>query len=290
MNKLKNVCYLMVLIGFLSIKLINAQQASNQKPNIIFILTDDQRWDALGYAGNNLVTTPEMDKLAKEGTYFKNALVTTPICAASRASIISGLYERTHAYNFQTGEIKDVYMQHAYPKLLKEAGYKTAFFGKFGVNYKDKDKLFDVYEDYDRANQYPDKRGYFYKKLGEDTVHLTRYTGQKALDFLETTQNDQPFCLSLSFSAPHAHDGALDQYFWQNSTDQLLQGVTIPPANISDDRYFEALPQSVRDGFNRLRWTWRYDTSWSRAAFRWSLPPESWFSYALAGRCGRSVN
>ena len=202
-----------------------------------------------------------MDKLAKEGTYFRNALVTTPICAASRASIISGLYERTHAYNFQTGDIKDVYMQHAYPKLLKEAGYKTAFFGKFGVNYKDKDTLFDVYEDYDRANQYQDKRGYFYKKLGDDTVHLTRYTGQKALDFLESTENDQPFCLSLSFSAPHAHDGARDQYFWQNSTDQLLQDVTIPAANISDDRYFEALPQSVRDGFNRLRWTWRYDTS-----------------------------
>lgn len=261
MKRIKNVCYLMVLIGFLSMKLINAQQASNQKPNIIFILTDDQRWDALGYAGNDLVTTPEMDKLAKEGTYFKNAIVTTPICAASRASIMTGLYERTHAYNFQTGDIKDVYMQHAYPKLLKEAGYRTAFFGKFGVNYKDKDTLFDVYEDYDRANQYKDKRGYFYKKLGDDTVHLTRYTGQKALDFLESTQNDQPFCLSLSFSAPHAHDGAVDQYFWQNTTDQLLQGVTIAAANISDDKYFEALPQPVRDGFNRLRWTWRYDTS-----------------------------
>ncbi|MDA0196684.1 MAG: sulfatase [Bacteroidetes bacterium] len=234
--------------------------AGEVRPNIIFILTDDQRWDAIGYAGNDLVTTPEMDRLAKSGVYFKNALVTTPICAASRASIISGLYERTHAYNFQTGAIKDEYMQNAYPRLLKESGYKTAFYGKFGVNYSDKDKLFDVYEDYDRAVQFNDKRGYFYKTLGKDTVHLTRYTGQMALDYLDKAPSDQPFCLSLSFSAPHAHDSAPDQYFWQNTTDNLLQNVEVPPANISDDKYFDVLPQPVKDGFNRLRWTWRYDT------------------------------
>ena len=66
------------------------------KPNIIFILTDDQRWDALGFAGNEIIQTPEMDRLAEEGVYFENAFVTTPICAASRASLLTGLYERTH--------------------------------------------------------------------------------------------------------------------------------------------------------------------------------------------------
>lgn len=53
--------------------------AQSSAPNIIFILTDDQRWDALGYAGNEVIQTPEMDKLAREGIYFKNAFVTTPI-------------------------------------------------------------------------------------------------------------------------------------------------------------------------------------------------------------------
>ncbi len=76
--------------------------AQNTQPNIIFILTDDQRWDALGYSGNTIIRTPEMDKLAKEGTWFKNAFVSTPICAASRASIMTGLYERKHLYMFQT--------------------------------------------------------------------------------------------------------------------------------------------------------------------------------------------
>ena len=69
-----------------------------QKPNIIFILTDDQRWDALGYAGNKIIQTPEMDKLAETGAYFSRGIVTTPICSASRASIFSGLHERTHKY------------------------------------------------------------------------------------------------------------------------------------------------------------------------------------------------
>src|SRR5690554_6216094 len=76
-----------------------------QKPNIIFILTDDQRWDALGYAGNKDIITPEMDKLAASGAYFTNSIVTTPICSASRASILTGLYERTHRYTFQTGPV-----------------------------------------------------------------------------------------------------------------------------------------------------------------------------------------
>ena len=68
----------------------------NTRPNIIFILTDDQRANTLGYAGNKIIQTPEMDKLAGQGCYFQNAFVSTPICNASRASILTGLYERTH--------------------------------------------------------------------------------------------------------------------------------------------------------------------------------------------------
>ena len=241
----------------------NAQETTHQKaekPNIIFILTDDQRFDAIGYSGNKLISTPEMDKLAKEGTYFKNAMVTTPICAASRASILTGLYERTHSYNFQTSGIRESYMADSYPRILKKSGYKTAFYGKYGVRYDSLEKQFDEYESYDRNTKLDDRRGYFYKTLEKDTVHLTRYTGQKAIDFIANAETDTPFCLSLSFSAPHAHDSAKDQYFWQQESDALLQNITMPSAELSDDKYFDAQPKIVRDGFNRLRWTWRYDT------------------------------
>lgn len=243
---------------------LNAQiaaQQQTQKPNIIFILTDDQRFDAIGYSGNKLISTPEMDKLATEGTYFKNAMVTTPICAASRASILTGLYERTHSYNFQTSGIRESYMADSYPRILKESGYKTAFYGKYGVRYDNLEKQFDEYESYDRNTKLDDRRGYFYKTLEKDTVHLTRYTGQKAIDFIANAETDIPFCLSLSFSAPHAHDAAKDQYFWQQESDALLQNITMPVAELSDDKYFDAQPKIVRDGFNRLRWTWRYDTA-----------------------------
>lgn len=228
-------------------------------PNIIFILTDDQRWDALGYAGNKLIHTPEMDKLAQQGVYFSKATSSTPICSASRATLLSGMRERSHRYSFTTGPIRDEYMAASYPKLMRDAGYYTGFFGKFGVKYKEKDKLFDVYDDYDRG-PYPDRRGYYYKTINKDTVHLTRYTGQQALDFLDKAPKDKPFCLSLSFSAPHAHDSAKEQYFWQKETAVLFTNTKMPPADLSEAMYFNRLPKPVRDGFNRTRWYWRYDT------------------------------
>ncbi len=248
------------LSGKGSVQAQTPKTKASTRPNIIFILTDDHRWDALGYAGNPFAHTPEMDRLARTGTYFKKALVTTPICAASRASILSGLHERTHKYTFQTGPIRSEYMETAYPKLLKEAGYYTGFYGKLGVKYDQKDALFNVVEDYDRNNNYTDKRGYFFKTLGKDTVHLTRYTGQKAVDFIKQAPSAVPFCLSLSFSAPHAHDSAPDQYFWDEQTAHLLDNVTIPPPPLGADRYFNQQPEAVKAGFSRLRWTWRFDT------------------------------
>lgn len=231
-----------------------------EKPNIIFILTDDQRWDALGYAGNELAYTPEMDELARSGVFFKNTIATTPICAASRASIISGLLERTHNYSFTTGNMKEEYMQNAYPRILKNSGYYTGLYGKFGVKYDKLDSLYHVHENYDLRYDRKDISSYYYKTLGKDTVHLTRYTGEKALEFIKKAPSDKPFCLQLSFSAPHASDNTVEQYFWQEENNHVLENTTVPEANISDDKYYERLPQRVKDGFNRLRWFWRYDT------------------------------
>ncbi|RXP46463.1 DUF4976 domain-containing protein [Lutibacter sp. HS1-25] len=236
------------------------KQTQVKKPNIIFILTDDQRWDAIGYVGNELAYTPEMDKLAKSGTFFNNTIATTPICAASRASIFSGLQERTHGYTFQTGEMKTEYMNEAYPKILKAAGYYTAFFGKFGVKYDNISELYDEYDDYDLLYSKKDRSSYYYKTIGKDTVHLTRYTGYQALQFLDKASKEQPFCLQLSFSAPHASDNTKEQYFWDAETNFVLENTTIPEPKNADDKNYNALPQIVKDGFSRYRWYWRYDT------------------------------
>lgn len=245
------------MLGFLLSSFVFSQ---SNRPNIIFILTDDQRWDALGFAGNTIIQTPEMDRLASEGTYFENAFVTTPICAASRASILTGLYERTHGYTFGQGDIKQPFMDTSYPAELHKAGYYTGFFGKFGVNYPGFSELFDEGEDYDRNGKFKDRRGYFFKTIGEDTVHLSRYTGQQALDFIQNAPSDMQFMLSLSFSAPHAHDPAELQYFWSPEFDHLYEDVVIPDPIMASEAEFLAQPEYVRTGENRTRWHWRYDT------------------------------
>lgn len=250
-----NRTLLVLVLLFLSLSPLLAQQ----KPNIIFILTDDQRWDALGYAGNKVIHTPEMDRLAKEGVYFKNAFVTTPICAASRASILTGMYERTHGYTFGQGDLKEEFVELSYPVQLKQSGYYTGFFGKFGVNYAGFDQIFDVGDSYDRNGKFKDRRGYFYKTIGQDTVHLTRYTGHQAIEFINQAPDDRPFCLSLSFSAPHAHDPAVDQYFYQDEFNSLYEGIEIEKPIMAEERFFEAQPDYVRTGENRTRWHWRYD-------------------------------
>ena len=252
---IKNVIFVLLLFLF-AIRL-----QAQEKPNIIFILTDDQRWDALGYAGNDIIQTPEMDKLAQEGLYFRNAFVTTPICAASRASILTGMYERTHGYTFGQGEIKRPYIDNSYPMKMKQSDYYTGFFGKFGVNYSGFEQLFDIGESYDRNGKYKDRRGYFYKTINKDTVHLTRYTGHKAIEFINSAPADRPFCLSLSFSAPHAHDPAVDQYFYEDQFNALYGDVKIKDPLLGKKKYFDAQPEYVRGGENRTRWHWRYDNA-----------------------------
>jgi arylsulfatase A-like enzyme len=252
---MKNLPILFLLLGLCSLAF-----AQDKKPNVIFILTDDQRWDALGFAGNPIIQTPEMDRLATEGTYFENAFVTTPICASSRASILTGLYERTHGYTFGQGDIKQPFMDLSYPVLLRKAGYLTGFFGKFGVNYPGFSELFDQGEDYDRNGKFTDRKGYFFKTIGKDTVHLSRYTGQQAIDFIQNAPAEKPFMLSISFSAPHAHDPAPLQYFWSPEYDTMYQNVRIPDPIMASESEFMAQPEYVRTGENRTRWYWRFDT------------------------------
>ena len=237
------------------------QEIVDTRPNIIFILTDDQRFDSLGYAGNEIIHTPEMDSLARDGVYFENALVTTPICSASRASIFSGRYERAHRYTFGPDPLAPEFVEDSYPNLLKKAGYYSGFIGKFGVKIPESEAMFDEFDSFYVLDE-EERPGYYNveKTLDGETVHLTRYAGQKALDFIEAAPRDRPFALSLSFNAPHAHDSSEQQYFWQDEVAHLFQDMTMPEPALGDDEYFERLPEAVRKGFNRERWTWRYDT------------------------------
>lgn len=225
-----------------------------QKPNIIFLLTDDQRWDALGCAGNSIIHTPNMDKMAKNGIRFTNAFVTTSICAASRASIFTGVVERTHGYTFGTPPVPEQYAENSYSLLLRSAGYRTGFVGKYGVQMDiDVSQLFDSFVKLGR-NPY-------FKKQPDGTVkHLTDITGDKAIEFLRSCSTDQPFCLSVSFNAPHAEDSDSRQYIWPKSVDHLYKDVKIPEPKLSESEFFSKQPEFLRESLNRVRWKWRFDT------------------------------
>ena len=96
--QLAGVCAFLFFSSSASKGKIYQKIKKSSPPNIIFIVTDDQRWDMLGCAGNQIIQTPNIDKMASSGVRFSHAFVTTPICAASRASILTGLYERTHDF------------------------------------------------------------------------------------------------------------------------------------------------------------------------------------------------
>lgn len=230
-----------------------------EKPNLLFIITDDQRWDALGYAGNDIIYTPEMDRLASEGTFFRNAFVTTPICAASRASLMTGLYEREHDFTFGTPPLAKEFVDISYPALLKKHGYTNGYVGKFGMQFENSLDT-TLFEYYKRPGE--QFRATTYYRLSEGNTkhkHLTTEIGDLSLDFIDQF-GDGPFCLTVSFHAPHAEDLDPRQYIYPLELDSLYQDVTIPGPALSDDRFFEEQPPWVRNGFNRDRWYWRFDT------------------------------
>ena len=89
--------FLMIIIQLISLNHSFAQTDTKEKPNFIFILTDDHRYDLLGSSGNELVKTPHLDQLAQEGILFENAHVTSAICTPSRISILLSQFERKHS-------------------------------------------------------------------------------------------------------------------------------------------------------------------------------------------------
>ncbi len=223
-------------------------------PNIILIVADDMRYDMLGAAGNRVIQTPNLDALARDGTRFRNMFVTTAICAASRASILTGLYERTHGYTFRNNPIAAKHWRHSYPVLLKQAGYRTGFVGKFGVGVED-GATSQAFDNFAPLDQNP----YFKKQADGSQKHLTDIEGDRAIEFVNSCTAKQPFCLSLSFNAPHATDGAPQQYFWTPASDGLYKDAVFPVPKTMTDEFFQRQPKFLKESESRIRFHWRFD-------------------------------
>ena len=183
-----------------------------ERPNIIFLLTDDQRADTLSIAGNSQIETPNIDELARDGVRYSNAFTVQPICAPSRFAFLSGQYERTSGLGFNSPyEVSQAQWAQTYPALLKQAGYHTGFIGKFGVQYYTFNGGASAQFDYWRAHDgwlpfFPkDIEGNPATEIYEDARSniTTEIMGEYIADFLNTRPTDVPFNLSVSFSAPH---------------------------------------------------------------------------------------
>lgn len=244
-----------VLMCAVPIMLRSAPLGAAERPNVIFFLSDDQRADLLGCAGHPILKTPTIDALAAAGVRFENAFVTTSICAASRASLFTGQWERTHGYTFGTPPIPEKATDDSYPAVLRRAGYRTGFVGKFGVGVHPgaRAKMFDWFK--------PLGRNPYFKKQPDGSLrHLTEITGDRAIEFLRSCPKDRPFCLSVSFNAAHAEDSdKKNHYPWPTRFDGLYEDVTIPPPLVSTD-FWKQLPPFFQDCMHRDRWFWRWDT------------------------------
>ncbi|QDU00129.1 sulfatase family protein [Gimesia aquarii] len=229
------------------------------RPNIVFFLVDDQRNDTLGCAGHPIIKTPNVDALAAAGIRFENAFVTTSICAASRASILTGLVERTHRYTFGTPPIASKFGEESYPAVLKRNGYRTGFIGKFGVSLS-RDMIAKMFDSFQPHNRNP-----YHKKMPDgSTRHETQIAGDNAIQFIKSQTKQSPFCLSISFNAVHAEDGdkrpGIGHYPWPKIVDGMYEDLTLPEPRLSNPKVFESQPPFLKKSFNRVRYFWRWDT------------------------------
>ena len=247
LHKILIFCILIIpLIGCTS-------KQAGQSPNIIFLLTDDQRWDALGCMGNPVIQTPNIDQIASEGIIFENAYVTTSICCASRASILAGQYaSRTGIHDFNTPFSPEA-LSKTYPAILKNAGYYTGFIGKFGVGIDPPDTLFDYWKAMTGQPRYEnfDEQG--------NMKHYTRIVAENIMEFLGRYPNDQPFCLSVSFKAPHVQDGDPRQFIYDTIYKDMYKDDSIPLPLTAGDEYFEKFPEVFKENNEaRRRWELRF--------------------------------
>jgi len=252
---IKRLFIFWVVIPFASV----FSQNQSKRPNIIFLLTDDHRYDALGAMGNQLIQTPHLDKLANEGVLFTNAYVTTSISCSSRASLLTGQYTSRHGITDFSKTFSAENLQNTYPVLLREAGYATGFIGKYGVGEyaSQPNDLFDYWAcdqgtqpDYELTDTY----GYY--------MHHTDRLNRDAAQFLDNyAGTNEPFCLSISFKAPHVQDGDPRQFITHPRYDKYYQDVTIPRPETGDDTFWDLLPPFFKERNEaRNRWKVRFST------------------------------
>jgi N-acetylglucosamine-6-sulfatase len=183
--------------------------------NVIFILSDDHRYDYLGFLGTiSWLETPHMDNMFAEGAYFSNAYVTTSLCSPSRATILTGQYSHVHNVVDNYSAVPDNLIW--FPQYLQNAGYQTSFIGKWHMGdaeFVERDvESDDPQPGFDHWVSFPGQGVYYDQTLNingtrisySDSTYITDQLTDLAIEWLEERDREKPFFLYLSHKAVHA--------------------------------------------------------------------------------------
>jgi len=219
----------------------------------------------MGCYGNTQVKTPNLDVLAADGVIFDRHYVSTAICMASRCNIMTGLYEFRTGCNFGYGKLPLKLWNNSYPMLMRSAGYRTAIAGKIGFEVESMDDLpaqdFDMWGAGPGQTFYETAKNESMAKYAAQFPHATLSYAAFAEDFIKQSVTDQqPFCLSISFKAPH-RPVTPDPKFNDVYKDTVFE----KPANYGRDKG-EHLAEQSRTGRQYPRFEeWGYSDNYNHA-------------------------
>ena len=212
-------------------------------PNIVFIMTDDQRQDSMSAYGNTVLKTPNMDRIASEGIRFNEMFVTNSLCAPSRVSFLTGLYSFAHGV-WTNGDGPQFYNgpgiredHRTFPRILRAAGYHTGLVGKWHL--KSLPSGFDQWVIFPWQGEYHDPdmiaNGTHLRMRG----HADDVVGDQALEFLAKRPQDKPFCLLYQFKSQHRSWTPAERH------EHAFDGVEIPLPPTFEEK-LEGKPEAVR--------------------------------------------
>ncbi len=221
--------------------------AGDAPSNVIFILTDDHRFDFMGFTGKvPWLETPNLDRLAREGAWFPNAYVTTALCSPSRASILTGLYSHTHTV--VDNAAPDPGNLVFFPQYLQEAGYETSFFGKWHMgNHSDEPQPgFDHWESFRGQGVYygPTLNINGERVSYDEDTYITDLLTEHAVDWLESRDREQPFFMYLSHKAVHSQFEPAARHLGQYEDEAIIY----PPSYDTPNYGTPELPSDQEQG------------------------------------------
>ncbi len=267
-KSIRTFCLVVFVLGAWHLTVAHAATPRG-RPNILFFLTDDQPANAMGCAGNRYIQTPNIDQLAAQGMLFTNSFVPTAICCSNRACILTGQYMRRHGIEDFHKPLSAGAFDQTYPQLLRRAGYRTGYLGKFAVGWANPEikHLSLPAGKFDYWYGFPQTIN-FRQEVDGRPRYLTTLMTEKAIEFLRTNPPGKPFCLTVAIKEPHGPWN----YFDPDVPDPYADADIPPPATFTQAAY-DAQPQFLREslgGGTARRWLEAPETRlpWIRNYYR----------------------